>query len=327
MTHLVLGGASFVPGAGTPAALLDAGVYAAEGDNNSAAIAAASAIPLVKGVKVAAEGSVEAAKVIKAARAADEAADTAAGAIASKTTKNISPGEPGQAPPPGAVTTKPTPASEPAGSPAQTAGTTPPQLSGPKTAPRTGAPGAPSLTEHLNSVLPPHRGVPADQLGLTPAERQALPHALHENPNYTYFEHSGTGFVRRTPSQDSVHVARPPDSTNMGRWGENAKKSADAQAAEDPDGVVYLRTNKDGGKYVGRAKNEDRYAARQKEHGRANPDAGYRFKELGRTKSGKDLQRAEQENIDAHGGPKNKSNPNGQLENKRNEVSPKKKWW
>ena len=214
-----------------------------------------------------------------------------------------------------------------ADAPLPVGGTNRPQLGAPKTTPRTGAAGAPSLTEHLNSVLPPHRGVPADQLGLNAADRQALPHALRNNPNYTYFEHSGTGFVRRTPLHDSVHVTRPPDSNNMGRWGDNAKKAAEAQAAEDPDGVVYLRTNKDGGKYVGRAKNQDRFAARQKEHGRANPDAGYRFKELGRAKSGKDLQRAEQENIDTHGGPKNKSNPNGSLENKRNEVSPKKKWW
>lgn len=131
VTHAALGTASFVPGIGTPAALLDAGVYAAEGDNKSAGIAALSAIPLVKGVKVAVEGSVEAAKVIKATRAAEEAADTAAGAVASKTTKNISAGEPGQAAPPGAVTTKPTPASESAGNPAQNAGTSPPQITAP----------------------------------------------------------------------------------------------------------------------------------------------------------------------------------------------------
>jgi len=70
-------------------------------------------------------------------------------------------------------------------------------------------------------------------------------------------------------------------------------------------------SNKADGKYVGRAKNEGRHEARKKEHDRTNPSASYRFKKIDQAKSGKDLQRAEQENIDKYGGPKNKSNPGG----------------
>jgi hypothetical protein len=131
--------------------------------------------------------------------------------------------------------------------------------------------------------------------------------------------------VARPP--DSVHVARPPDSVHVARPPDSRMSAKKPDEGKKDDGVVYLRTNKDGGKYVGRAKNEDRYQARKGEHSRANPDARYDFKKIGGGKTERDLRRSEQENIDAHGGPKTKKNPQGKLENKRNEVSKKKRWW
>lgn len=59
-------------------------------------------------------------------------------------------------------------------------------------------------------------------------------------------------------------------------------------------GVVYKRTDKNGGKYIGQAKSDARYKARQKEHDRSNPLAEYKFKEVGRAKPGKDLDVLEQ---------------------------------
>ena len=88
-------------------------------------------------------------------------------------------------------------------------------------------------------------------------------------------------------------------------------------------GICYKRTDKndpDGKPYIGRSKNDQRYEERQREHSRANPDADYEFKELGRAKPGDDLRQLEQKNIDKYGGPTNKSNPNGGTANKRNEI-------
>jgi hypothetical protein len=87
-------------------------------------------------------------------------------------------------------------------------------------------------------------------------------------------------------------------------------------------GIVYLRTDKTGGlkPYVGQAKSAERFAARQKEHARANPKADFKFKEIDKGKPGKDLNLKEQKALDARGGPTNKSNPNGGTSNKKNVI-------
>ena len=88
------------------------------------------------------------------------------------------------------------------------------------------------------------------------------------------------------------------------------------------DGVVYLRTNlKTGDRYIGQAKSWSRYVQRQKEHRRSNPVAIYDFKVFARAESGTDLDRAEQFYIDECGGPRNKSNPDGELDNYRNQMT------
>lgn len=58
-------------------------------------------------------------------------------------------------------------------------------------------------------------------------------------------------------------------------------------------------------------------------HARDNPDADYEFEELGKEKPGVDLDRLEEDWIRAGGGPTNKSNPNGGLENKRHQMNDK----
>jgi RHS repeat-associated protein len=89
------------------------------------------------------------------------------------------------------------------------------------------------------------------------------------------------------------------------------------------EGIVYLRTDKAAGglkPYVGQAKSAERFAARQKEHARANPNSRFQFKEIDKGKPGKDLNKKEQKALDARGGPTNKSNPNGGTSNKKNVI-------
>ncbi len=88
------------------------------------------------------------------------------------------------------------------------------------------------------------------------------------------------------------------------------------------EGVIYKRVDKTGKQkdYIGQAKSEKRYEARQKEHRRANKDAEYEFTEIDRGKPCKDLNQKEQKHLDAHGGPTNKSNPNGGTSNKKNVI-------
>jgi uncharacterized protein RhaS with RHS repeats len=90
------------------------------------------------------------------------------------------------------------------------------------------------------------------------------------------------------------------------------------------EGIVYERINKANPAekpYIGRAKSEERFAERQKEHARNNPDAKYRFKEVDRAEPGQPLRKAEQRQIDNRGGPTNRSNPNGGASNRRNEIA------
>lgn len=95
-----------------------------------------------------------------------------------------------------------------------------------------------------------------------------------------------------------------------------------ARAAEDAAGIVYRRTDLMGGKpYIGQAKSEARYVARQAEHARAHPDADFEFEIIGRAKPGTQLDRMEEFYIREGGGPINLSNPNGGLANMRHQMS------
>ncbi|MGN7706872.1 DUF6443 domain-containing protein [Chryseobacterium sp. 22543] len=107
--------------------------------------------------------------------------------------------------------------------------------------------------------------------------------------------------------------------------GDSKAENKESDTKSDGEGVVYKRKDKNGEEkdYVGQAKNEGRYEKRKKEHQRKNPDADYDFEVLERGKPGKDLDRKEQKHIDEGGGPTNKSNPNGGLQNKRNQIKPK----
>tara|TARA_R110002096_G_scaffold356588_2_gene549823 strand:- start:862 stop:1773 length:912 start_codon:yes stop_codon:yes gene_type:complete len=105
------------------------------------------------------------------------------------------------------------------------------------------------------------------------------------------------------------------------------KASDVVKAAKKTDeGVVYKRTDNTGNKkdYVGQAKSEDRYKARQKEHARNNPDSEFDFDIIDRGDPKGDfptnLDIKEQLQLDKLGGPTNKSNPNGGTSNKKNVI-------
>ncbi|KGN35045.1 hypothetical protein N802_02080 [Knoellia sinensis KCTC 19936] len=71
--------------------------------------------------------------------------------------------------------------------------------------------------------------------------------------------------------------------------------SAAAKGVDDAAGIVYRRTDLMGGKpYIGQAKSESRYFARQSEHARANPDADFEFEIIGRAQPGGQLSRMEE---------------------------------
>ena len=93
-------------------------------------------------------------------------------------------------------------------------------------------------------------------------------------------------------------------------------------AANDATGIIYRRTDLVGGKpYVGQAKSEARYLARQAEHARANPESDFEFEILGRAEPGVELDRMEEYFIRQGGGPTNLSNPEGGLANWRHQMS------
>jgi hypothetical protein len=85
---------------------------------------------------------------------------------------------------------------------------------------------------------------------------------------------------------------------------------------------VYRRIDEAGGKpYVGQAKSDARYIARQAEHARANPNADFEFEILGRANPGTELDRLEEFYIRQGGGPTNLGNPDGLLANLRHQMS------
>ncbi len=95
-----------------------------------------------------------------------------------------------------------------------------------------------------------------------------------------------------------------------------------ANVAGDAAGVVYRRTDLAGGKpYIGQAISGSRFAARQLEHGRANPFADFQFEQIGSAQPGTPLDRLEEYFIRQEGGPTNLSNPEGGLANARHQMS------
>lgn len=99
-------------------------------------------------------------------------------------------------------------------------------------------------------------------------------------------------------------------------------KRGAAAAKLEREGIVYLRTDKLGGKpYVGQAKSATRYGERQVEHARDHPFADFEYDILGRAEPGTALDRLEEFFIRQHGGPTTKRNPGGSLANKRHQMS------
>lgn len=93
-------------------------------------------------------------------------------------------------------------------------------------------------------------------------------------------------------------------------------------AKEADEGIVYLRSDAAGGKpCVGQSKSPGRFEARQGEHARENPFGDFSYRELGRAAPGRDLDRLEEYYIRQFGGPTNKSNPFGELANRRHQMS------
>jgi len=97
---------------------------------------------------------------------------------------------------------------------------------------------------------------------------------------------------------------------------------AGSGGVEDAAGIVYRRIDAAGGKpYVGQAKSDARFLARQAEHARANLNADFEFEIIGRANPGTELDRLEEYYIRQGGGPTNRGNPAGRLANLRHQMS------
>ncbi|WP_412538482.1 ricin-type beta-trefoil lectin domain protein [Longispora sp. K20-0274] len=90
----------------------------------------------------------------------------------------------------------------------------------------------------------------------------------------------------------------------------------------DGDGVIYVRIDLNTGReYVGQAKSWDRYLVRQAEHAKLHPDADFEFHVVDRGTPGVDLNLKEESWMRAGGGPTNRGNPDGGLDNKRVQMN------
>lgn len=95
------------------------------------------------------------------------------------------------------------------------------------------------------------------------------------------------------------------------------------------EGVIYLRTDVTGGlkPYVGQAKSEARFLARQREHVKKYPNADFEFEILNRGSAKGNfptqLDIMEQNALNRFGGPTNKSNLNGGTSNAKNIIRKK----
>jgi uncharacterized protein RhaS with RHS repeats len=121
---------------------------------------------------------------------------------------------------------------------------------------------------------------------------------------------------------EAVGAAEIPGAGIIFRAGQS-ELSQGVETEHAAEAVIYKRVdaaNPGGKPYIGRTKSLERFEARQNEHARNNPNADYKYNVLERAKPGNEARQAEQRQIDAHGGPTNKSNPNGGTENLRNEI-------
>jgi intein/homing endonuclease len=92
------------------------------------------------------------------------------------------------------------------------------------------------------------------------------------------------------------------------------------------NGIVYCRFAPPYKPYIGKADSWTNYAQRKSAHGRNYPGVDWQYTELYEgTETGRDLERVEQGHLDDHGGPTNKSNPDGGTANKRDNFKKKKK--
>jgi RHS repeat-associated protein len=104
-----------------------------------------------------------------------------------------------------------------------------------------------------------------------------------------------------------------------------ARRGAREGAEAVAEGVVYRRTNTETGRcYIGRCNSDQLYSTRQRAHDRAQ-GTRHEYEVLERAQPGQPLREAEQRHIDANGGPTNRSNPNGGLENRRHEIDPRRR--
>ena len=96
-----------------------------------------------------------------------------------------------------------------------------------------------------------------------------------------------------------------------------------AQGEGGKEGVIYLRSDKDGNEYVGQAESVDRFKQRKKEHLNDSPEKGFTFQELERVPQGgaRTLDAAEEDWIRAGGGPKKQG---GRLDNGRYQMNDKR---
>jgi hypothetical protein len=95
-------------------------------------------------------------------------------------------------------------------------------------------------------------------------------------------------------------------------------RAASREAAEET-AIVYRRTNPTTGRcYIGRCGNEAAYRRRQMDHNRQR-GVRHEYEVIERPPASR-AREAEQRQIDAHGGPTNRRNPNGGTENRRNEI-------
>jgi len=102
-----------------------------------------------------------------------------------------------------------------------------------------------------------------------------------------------------------------------------SRSAGDASEAV-ASGLVYRRTNPQTGRcYIGRCNSDELFSRRQREHDRAR-STNHEYEILERAEPGRALREAEQRHIDSNGGPTNRSNPDGGLENRRNEIAPRR---
>lgn len=150
------------------------------------------------------------------------------------------------------------------------------------------------------------------------------------------------GFTRQWSRQKAINYLQNPTlgnamamsaSESLSHWTDIYKLTTAASILvgylPNAEGIIYLRTDVTGGlkPYVGQAKSEVRFLARQREHARKYPNADFEFEILNRGSAKgsfpTQLDLMEQKALDRFGGPTNKSNLNGGTSNSKNVIRKK----